>query len=287
MKTSSVIIFIGLLLGNCKTSLPEHLEILTYLPETMKENSGLEMVPGSSLLWCINDSGNKDHLYGVSLQGKIERDLNIKGASNKDWEDLASDEQGNIYIADIGNNNFKRDHLYIYKIPNPATQPGDDLEAEAIRITYPGYSEEQPFNAEALLYYRDRLYIFTKNVKKEKEQLTRLYAVPAAPGKYTADLIGNITTCERQETCEITAADISPDGNTIVLLSYDSLWIAPNFLEKDSIPPFRRIALDHYSQKEALCFPDNNTLYISDERNKTGGGIFYRFDLSAVDQLPR
>ncbi|WP_224491310.1 hypothetical protein [Robertkochia flava] len=277
MKTHTLALGITLLIWCCKTPLPEHLELLTYLPKSMEENSGMETIPGSPLVWFINDSGNKDHLYGINLQGKIEKDFNIKGASNEDWEDLAADEQGNIYIADIGNNNFKRDQLYIYKLPNPATISGDNIEAEEIEITYPGHDKNQPFNAEALLYYKDRLYIFTKNVKKDQGPATRLFSVPASPGKHEATLMGDITTCKNQETCEITAADISPDGKVLLLLGYDSLWIAPNFLEQDSIPPFRRIALQHRTQKEAVCFFDNQTLFISDERNSTGGGILYRY----------
>lgn len=259
------------------------LEKLTYLPEEMEENSGLQVIPGSDLVWIINDSGNKDHLYGLTIDGKIQKDINIKGASNRDWEDLAADEEGNIYIADIGNNNYNRDELQIYKVPNPTNFMEDDLRAEEIEFTYANQKKEQPFNAEALLYYKERLYIFTKNGRKLPKNETRLFSVPATPGKHKAELVGIIPTCDDTDICRITAADISPDGRTIALLGYQKIWIAPNFLEKDSIPPLKSIDLEHRTQKEGLCFADNQTLYISDERNITGGGILYRFSLDSLE----
>ncbi|MBL7474006.1 hypothetical protein [Robertkochia sediminum] len=283
MKWTLPILFMGVLVLNCQPPLPDGLEKLTYLPDVMRENSGMEVIPGSDLIWMINDSGNKDHLYGLNVQGSIEANINIKNASNRDWEDLTADEEGNLYIAEIGNNNFNRDELYIYKVPNPGSNPPDELKAEQIEFTYPGHKKDQPYNAEALVYFKGKLYIFTKNKTDEKKAVTYVFSVPATPGTYKARPVGKTTLCDSGSSCRVTAADISPDGKTLALLSHDKIWLSENRLEQDSIAPFSAIDLKHRTQKEGICFPDNETLYISDERDHGSGGILYRFKLNTED----
>ncbi|THD69754.1 hypothetical protein E7Z59_05345 [Robertkochia marina] len=279
MKWTITSILIWVLSFNCSQTIPDHLEVLTWLPEEMRENSGLETVPGSDLIWSINDSGNKDHLYGLDIQGKIVKEFNIKGAVNEDWEDIAADEKGNVYIADIGNNSYKRDELFIYKLPNPASATGDDMEAEEIEFRYPGHKKNQPINAEALVYHKGRLYIFSKDENEEEEELVKVYSVPAASGKYTAKLVAEIPACDDNDNCRVTAADISPDGKTLALLTYDKVLLAANFLGTDEVPKFKVIDLEHRTQKEGLCFYDHHTLLLSDERSHGEGGVLYRFEL--------
>ena len=286
MKWIITSILLWVLSFNCSQTVPDHLEVLTWLPEEMRENSGLETVPGSDLIWSINDSGNKDHLYGLDIQGKIVKEFNIKGAVNEDWEDIAVDDKGNVYIADIGNNSFKRDELFIYKLSNPASETGDDMKAEEIEFRYPGHKKNQPINAEALVVHDDMLFIFSKDEKKEDKGLIKVFAVPATPGKYTAKLVTEIQACDDDKDCRITAADISPDGKTLALLTYDKVWLASNFLGTNNAPEFKVIDLEHRTQKEGLCFYDNQTLLLSDERSHGEGGVLYRFELPGA-QPPR
>ncbi len=46
-----------------------------------------------------------------------------------DWEDIAIDDAGHLYLGDIGNNDAKRDTLFVYEIdePNPTTGAGTCL----------------------------------------------------------------------------------------------------------------------------------------------------------------
>lgn len=283
MKWTLYLLLLGGLSLNCNPPLPDGLEKLTHLPKVMKENSGMEIIDESDLIWMINDSGNKDHLYGLTVNGREEANINIKSASNRDWEDLAADEEGNLYLADIGNNSYNRDELYVYKLPSPGQNPPHELEAEQIEFTYAGHKKDQPYNAEALVYHKQKLYIFTKNKRDEKEAVTYVFSVPSIPGSYKARLVGHITLCDSGGSCRVTGADISPDGKTLALLSHDKVWLSENHLENDSIAPFSAIDLKHRTQKEGICFPDNETLYISDERDHGSGGILYRYRLKGKD----
>ena len=91
------------------------LSFLADLPKHLKEVSGNETIRNSNLIWMLNDGGNESKIYAVSEQGKIKREVYIKN-KNHDWEDLTSDEKGNIYIGDFGNNLSKRKNLTILKI---------------------------------------------------------------------------------------------------------------------------------------------------------------------------
>lgn len=279
MKWSLFYVLAAVFFVYCSQTVPDHLEVVTYFPDELKENSGLEVLQGSELVWVINDSGNKDHLYGINTRGEIEKEFNVKGGDNKDWEDIAADSMGNIFIADIGNNSFQRNELIIYKVPNPIAETGEDLQAETIEFTYPGFEKDQPVNAEAMVYYQGNLYIFSKNEHKSEDGITRVYAIPAVAGKHTATLVTELPTCDDATSCRITAADISPDGKSIALLSYGKVWIGRNFLTPGTAPDLKVLELDHLSQKEGLCFYDNNTLFLADERNHHGGGALYRFRL--------
>ncbi|XLS28760.1 hypothetical protein ACJD0Z_16370 [Flavobacteriaceae bacterium M23B6Z8] len=283
MKKSAFVLF--LLLSSCYNY--GQLEYVTELPKALKENSGLEILPQSDLFWFIADGGNKDHLYGIDLKGDIIKDINIKGAKNQDWEDLAADEAGNIFIGDFGNNNNEREDLVIYRIPNPVGLKKEDLDAEEINFWYPEQKEFPPddedfvYDAEAFFFFDGHLYIFTKNRTYPFDGRTLLYKVPAIKGEHKAILLGETVLCKEIESCMVTAADISPDRTKVVLLSHDRIWLLQNFKEDDFFGgQVKEIPLGHYSQKESISFKTNELVYISDEKTGPTGKNLYSFDIS-------
>ena len=82
------------------------------LPSIIDETSGLALV-GNNFL-THNDSGGSASLYEFNDYGALVGEHPIIGAVNRDWEDLAEDENY-FYIADIGNNSGKRQDLTVYK----------------------------------------------------------------------------------------------------------------------------------------------------------------------------
>ena len=81
------------------------------LPPQLDETSGLEYI-GDNLL-THNDSGDKARLYVFTKEGDLIKNIRFYNLKNKDWEDLAAD-QDHYYIADIGNNYATRENLRIY-----------------------------------------------------------------------------------------------------------------------------------------------------------------------------
>ena len=110
MKKLAALFYITLLA--CDTG---NLNVVTNLPRSLHEASGIEKLNDSELLWMINDSGNASSLYLVSEEGNILRELKIN-SKNTDWEDITKDKEGNVYIGNFGNNANKRKDLVILKV---------------------------------------------------------------------------------------------------------------------------------------------------------------------------
>lgn len=269
------------------TSCAQHgqLTFLCDLPNEFQETSGIVTLEKGKI-WLIEDNGNKDELYEVGIDGKRLREYKVKNAKNEDWEDLTTDEQGNLYIGDFGNNDNTRKDLVIYKVPNPTVEPGDKIEAEKIKFKYPQQKEYPPlpskrkYDTEALFYSNGLLYIITKDRSEPFYGEALIYTVPAKAGDYDAKLVGTFKTCDDFKICQITSAAISPDKKKIVLLGYGAIWLITNF----ELPDFSKgkvqyIDLGVRTQLEAVCFKDNSTILLSDERNHLTGQNLYAFTL--------
>ncbi len=261
------------------------LKLITDLPKQLNENSGI-VTFNSKSAWFIEDGGNYDKIYNVNFDGEIVKTLKVKGAKNEDWEDLTKDHNGNVYIADTGNNNNKRKNLVVYKIPNPETEKGDKIDAEKIQFYYPEQKEFPPkksnlfYDAEAIFYANNQLYIITKNRSHPFTGNAFIYKIPATKGNHEAKLIDTLDVCKEWNLCQITSADLSPDGSKLVLLSYGKLFIISDFKnESFSKGKMKTLDLNTTSQLEAICFLDENTLLLSDERKAGTGRNMYSYQL--------
>ncbi|SDT90190.1 hypothetical protein SAMN04487762_0424 [Polaribacter sp. Hel1_33_78] len=260
------------------------LSFLADLPKNLKEVSGNETIRNSNLIWMLNDGGNESKIYAVSEEGKIKREVYIKN-KNHDWEDLTSDEKGNIYIGDFGNNLSKRKNLTILKIEEKYLKK-KNTEAIRIEFTYENQHKFPPkkkglyFDAEAFFYFKGYMYIFTKSRVHNKYGKTFLYKLPAKKGKHIAKLIGEFENCNDLE-CWITSADISADGKKVALLSQKNILIFSDYKEDNFLSGnVKKIELEHRTQKEGLCFKDNYTLLITDEKAHGVGGNLYELKVN-------
>ena len=245
------------------------LEVIADLPMRLKEASAIETVNGSELLWTIEDAGNKNNIYGIDKKGKLIKNIDISNSSNIDWEDLTSDKFGNLYIGDFGNNSKNRDAFTIYKVADLKNQK---TTAERINFILPKKINTEDFEAFFLL--DNFFYIFSKENKS-----SILLKVPNIIGKHTAELVTDFNLDGKHH--KITSADISEDSKTVVLLNHDKLWKITNF-EPDHFfkGNIEELKFGHNSQKEGICFKNKNTVYITDEKNKSEGGNLYTFDLN-------
>jgi len=271
------------LFTNCSVNYGK-LQYVGKISSELKEVSGMEVIPNSDNIWMINDSGNDPKLFVTNNEGKIFKTLYIEG-KNTDWEDLTKDDEGNLYIGDFGNNMNDRKNQKIYKLSASDLATKKSIDPVKIEFSFPNQKKFPPkkksrfFDVESFIYHDGFLYLFTKSRVKGKYGITDLYKIPAEKGKHKARLVRPFHTCDEPE-CWVTSAAMSPDGKRLVLLTHNAIWEFKNFKGSNFFnSTTKKYDLGHTSQKESICFKDNNTVYISDEEVGGSGRNLYSFKL--------
>ncbi|MDR9457479.1 MAG: hypothetical protein RI572_08720 [Salegentibacter sp.] len=262
------------------------LKKIQHLPATLKEVSGMEKFPKSDLIWMINDSGNKNILYGLKPGNSTLKTIAITNAENKDWEDLARDTTGNLYIGDFGNNRNKREDLVIYKVKNPEGNTSGKTTATKIifdledQTEYPPKRKNRNFDIEAFVHLNGNLYLFTKNRSSKSNGVSKIYRLTDQPGESTAKLIGEFQSCKKK-SCWITGAAVSPDRKRLALLTNKSVHIISDFKDDNfTTGKTTHLEFGHNSQKESIIFKDDSTIYVADEQTGAFGRNLYEFSLN-------
>lgn len=265
------------------------LTVLYSLPKKLKEVSGITYFPTSDLLWTLEDSGNANSIYGLDSNGEIVKKITIENTKNVDWEDISKDKIGNLYIGDFGNNDNMRQDLCIYKIDKNSLENESTIPAYKISFAYPEQKDFPPkktamfYDVEGFFEFKNNFYLFTKNRSKDFDGTSYLYKVPNAAGFHQAQLMGEFKTCGDYNHCAITSASISPDESKVVVLTHDKIWVFDNFTGDNFLKGNKtELYLNHFSQKEAICFKDNKTLIIADEKTKKIGGKVYEVSLKKL-----
>lgn len=163
------------------------------LSSDLVETSGL--IYWNNALLSHNDDTNTK-LYAVdTATGVVAQSYTLTGTVNKDWEEIAQDDNY-VYVGDFGNNSSgNRTDLHILRIQKNTLL----LNNPTIDTIFFSYSNQTDFTAtaanstdfdcEAFLVTSDSIYLFTKQWKSEK---TSIYALPKIPGTYTATLHSTI-----------------------------------------------------------------------------------------------
>lgn len=263
-------------------------QIAGYLPEDpIPESSGLVKSPKhEGVFWTHNDSGDTARVFAVDAKAKLLRAVDIPGAKNVDWEDLALDEQGRLIAADIGDNARKHAACTLYRFPEPDPAKPDEkvdpAKVQTYRFAYP--KDVGPQDAEALIVRAGYAYVFTK-----EPETTRCFRVPL-PEDPPKDAVTAEFVAQTPAITTVTAADLSPDGKHLALLTYMMVLTIelPEPLEKTaqeggakSLPqPFAGKARKRpifLGQDEGLAWDGDDLLISCEQGPKSlikGGGLW-------------
>ncbi len=221
--------------------------------------------------------------------------VRIENARNNDWEDVTSDGV-NLYIADLGNNGNARRDLGIYIVPWDAL--ADTGAASATRFVPVHYPEQngfpprqRHFDSESLFHADGRLYAITKHRESFPNQrmqpganLYRLDSLSGMepglgpelgpglePGLEPAEESNALRLIDHHpELTAATAAELSPNGNTLAVLTYTAVWLfeRPEAGDQWLSAPSRKLDLhtDTARQIEAIAWLDDETLVLSNEQ---------------------
>lgn len=235
-----------------------------------------------NVFWTHNDSGDRARIFairrdgtGVNNRATSNSGIQVIGAKNMDWEDIAVDSEGYLIIGDIGNNIFHRPKLTLYRVEEP--DPFKDqstARAEKISIYFPD-RPPPALDSEALFWAKGSIYLLSKTRNGVN---TGLYRVNETQPREAVPLI-RIGSFDFQTP--VTAADASPDGRLLAVLTYKAVWIFQRprgkdnyLLGKSSVFPVQA------GQCEAVCF-DGDRLLIGNE-----AGDLFALDVGTLLALP-
>jgi hypothetical protein len=173
------------------------------------EVSGLAL-SRSGTLWTHNDSGDAPRLFGLDRRGRLRREVAVTGAEAIDWEDIAVRGR-TMYVGDIGDNLAQRPNVTVYRFAEPP--PGaTGVTAQRIDLRY----ADGPHDAETLLVdpRSGAIVVVTKDIGG----VAGVYQ--AAKGR-----LRKRATLKLGVGQPLTAGDVSGDGRTIVLRSYDRAFV--------------------------------------------------------------
>jgi hypothetical protein len=191
----------------------------------------------AGVVWWHGDSGTPARLYATRLDGTPLATYDVEGVANVDWEDLALDGEGRLWISDTGNNANERRDLRLMRVAEPAPDgPGGALTPElVIGVRYPDQTEFPPearnFDAEALAILGDRPYLFSKHRADTKTTVYRLPAIAELRSgqALVAERIAefDVGGADRPFGGMVTGADVSGDGRHLALLTYHAVFVFP------------------------------------------------------------
>jgi hypothetical protein len=185
------------------------------------------------VLWAIRDRGAQDRpgrprsaLYAYKVTGG--RVGKVGGAAfkavplavpNRDWEDIARDDDGNLWIGDIGNNECDRDDTALLKVrePDPAATGKAELLA-SYRYKFP---DPPPGcagrNAEAMFLVDDVPYVI------DKAEPSTVYRFPRLDpdGTVTLEKVGVLAG----DVVNLSGADLSADRTRLAVDTHTALYI--------------------------------------------------------------
>lgn len=238
-------------------------------PSLLTECSGLvQSLRYSGVFWALGDSGSGAVVVPVTAAGSLapgwKGPVRVDGWKNYDWEDLALDGRGNLIIADVGNNRGRRKQLMLHFVGEPRTGTSVVRPTRTLRVHYEDQTQATAdFDCEAVFCVDDRIFFLTK---RRSDGRTFLYRLHGDSGSRSNPL-------RRVSSFDIggmvTAADVSPDGKLVAVLTYTAVWVFDYDRQKGDVFGGRARRLPFFAwQGEGLAFDGNDSLVVANEQGQ-------------------
>lgn len=210
------------------------------------------------ICWTHNDSGNAPVLYAIRQDGSLVGEFKVD-APNVDWEDIAIDQRGRLYVGDLGNNGRRRQEVQVYCLEEPdPRQPS--RRPLAVRATYKLRYPDKPFDCEALFVHEGWGFVISK-VTGHNPSIYRFSLGKAS----VVQVLEKVT--ELDMVAPVTAADISADGKQLAVLTNAGLTVYTINADVASAAkaPNVYVPLLH-PHAEACCFVPEGVLVTAESR---------------------
>ena len=252
----------------------------TLSDRSLREVSGMAASRRrDDILWLHNDSGSRAQLHAVSADGRAHGKVLIKGATSRDWEDMAAfelDGRPMLVVADVGDNNAERATLWLHFFEEP-TVPAEGLSDDAsvdVEWSVPFRFPEGPADCESIAVDTQSGQVLLLTKRQTPPQLYSLPIRPpgALPGRgklIEATHLGSVSTIPRPRVEDLLADPIfgayssqptSMDvyGDQLMILTYRDAYVyarsatgswAETLAQKPAV-----VELPRMRQTESLAF---------------------------------
>jgi hypothetical protein len=182
-------------------------------PDVIESSGVVASRVHTGVLWTHNDDG-LPQLFAAKESGRLIRTYRLPGVQNRDWEDIALDSAGNLYLFDntARLNDDNRSFLLVLREPDPFS---DKRVAEVVRI--PVLFPEAELDTEAIFVWDGKVYFVTKPWDASRPHIYRLDDLDHGG---ELEYVGKVPV-----NAMITGGDIHPNGHLIALSSYRALFI--------------------------------------------------------------
>ncbi len=286
--------FLGLLLlllGGCEAADPPPFgfAVVGRIEDAaIREASGLARSQRQEdLLWLINDNGAKEIIHAIGPTGARLGEFDLKKSRNVDWEDLASfryEDKPYLMVADIGDNDARRDFRTLYFVKEPKVKKRDDEKLDW-RVDYAYPDGPRDAEAAAVDIDNERVLILSK-----RDIPPVLYEVPLrvdSDDVIDAKRLGKIVSLQRPRKQDVDFApkskdwhwqpvgmDISADNRAAVILTYRFAYYYQRQLGQDWYDALNsrpaRISLGNFKNAESIAFGnDKRTVFVTGENKNS------------------
>ncbi|HKX60465.1 MAG TPA: lamin tail domain-containing protein [Verrucomicrobiae bacterium] len=182
------------------------------------EGSGLassRQYPG--VVWTHNDGGAQ-FLFALTETGDYLGGYQVVGANLIDWEAVAADNLGNLYLADIGSNGLARTHVAVHRVrePNPSRPYGN---AEVTRTWYLRFPVLR-VDCESFFVLDGYGYLISK--PRDLDDRVTMFRYPLS-STANSTLLEEVTKFE--VTASVNDATVSTDGNRLGVLTDQGAYV--------------------------------------------------------------
>jgi hypothetical protein len=180
------------------------------------ESSGLAVsVKHDDLAYTINDSGNAPIVFAVKIStGAVVGTTTITGTTPADTEAIAIDGDGELWVADTGDNRENRTDIALYALPEPGAGQ-HSVAAKRYELTYPS----GPADVETLLI---NPRTGAKGVVTKGLFAGELLALPT---KLSTDRPNAAKLISRDMPAMVTDGVMSADGRFALLRTYSDVHL--------------------------------------------------------------
>ena len=168
------------------------------------------------IFWVHNDSGNPPLLFAVRRDGSLVRSYRVE-AANLDWEDVAIDDSGHLYLGDVGNNDGRLPVRAIYQLDEPDPNLAVAQPLRPTVSTFYTFPSKSRFDAESLFIDRGKAFVVSKRFDGREAEVFAIRLHPPAPllRPILPERVATLPGCVEPAT----GADLSRDGRLLAVVT--------------------------------------------------------------------